>query len=471
MMIVMVLLLLLGALLVRPLRASADEFSGHTLDGAWAFSNRTEVYPLPVTAHDRQAVDADRGIKLLREPPTGDWAVSVRLVGGDAFGQSGVQTGLVLYADGANWMHFGPVDGLAMGTEEGHASAGFASFAESVRPYGQIVDIRRFEEVCVLTGERGINETETRWNWGSGDLGSMFEVDGTVYMLFGDTFAGNNQAGRWMHNSIARIGEGDFTEGLAFDWLYAGSGGLVTPRPRSDDMSMIPVYGFGLEQDGVQTLYMYVMEIRNWGSGGHWDCNGGAWAVSTDGGWSFRLQPQLFAGSSQFIQLALWQTEEELYMLGTTGGGFGTVCLAKVPLDAVLDRGAYRFFTGTDAQGVPVWSEEEMEAVPVIESVNREIAVTYNAYLGVYLMTTLDNVSQQMVLREAPELWGPWSSPYVLFDEEYIENQSDNRAFYGSYMLPRYMENGGEAVYMTLNKWVPYQISWMRVVFEKAEER
>ena len=58
----------------------------------------------------------------------------------------------------------------------------------------------------------------------------------------------------------------------------------------------------------------------------------------------------------------------------------------------------------------------------------------------------------------------------MLFDESYVTHQDiGQRFFYGSFMYPGFMEDGGETVYMTLNKWVPYNIQWMKVHFETAK--
>ena len=93
--------------------------------------------------------------------------------------------------------------------------------------------------------------------------------------------------------------------------------------------------------------------------------------------------------------------------------------------------------------------------------------MAYNEELGCFLFTTLDNVTQQMVIRDAENIWGPWSKPSVLFDESYVTHEDiGQKFFYGSFMYSGFMEDGGETVYMTLNKWVPYNIQWMKVHFE-----
>ena len=183
------------------------------------------------------------------------------------------------------------------------------------------------------------------------------------------------------------------------------------------------------------------------------------------------MHDRIFEGDTNFAQIACYQEGEYVYILGAPAGGEGAVKLCRVPAADLVEGDAYEFFTGTDSNGNPQWSSEEKDAVVVIDSVNKEFGVVYNEELGCCLMTTLDNVNQQMILRDAKNIWGPWSKPVLLFDESYVEHEDiGQRFFYGSFMHSRFMENGGRTVYMTLNKWVPYNIQWMKVTFEVEED-
>lgn len=359
---------------------------------------------------------------------------------------------------------------------QGSGKGSFGWFNERPTPNGIIKDVEYFDEICLITGENSLNKTQSRWGWGSGDLGSMCELNGKVYMFFGDTFEGNNQYGDWYHNSMAVISDLDnFQNGLIFDDMKVNLAnyGMVRPRAQSDDQSMIATSCFATEHNGVETLYMHIMTIRKWTSNHrHWTVNGSGWATSTDGGNSWTLHDFTFEGETNFAQIACAQIGDELYILGAPAARYGTVKLCKVHIDEILNKDAYKFFIGTDESGEPMWSESEYDAVTVIDSVNGEIGLFYNEGLDCYMFTTLDNVSQQMVIRDAKELWGEWSMPVLLFDESYIEYENSSiRYFYGSFSHPRFMEDGGKTVYMTLNKTVPYNISWMKVHFEINEDK
>lgn len=382
--------------------------------------------------------------------------------------------------DGRSWQTIAEAedilgDNLRYGLVAQDGKAAFNWFSERPTPNGVIKDVVSFEQMGAITGEDSINKTESNWGFGSGDLGSMFELNDAVYMVFGDTFEFANQRGAYYKNSMAKITDlENFENGPKFDWIKInpGNGGLVNSRNPLDPTSMIGTSGIGIEQDGVPTLYMHLMEIRQWTSHGtHWTVNGSGWASSTDDGNTWTLHERIFEGDTNFAQVACYQDGDYVYILGAGAGGEGPVKLCRVPAARLVEKDAYEFFIGTDEADNPQWSPKEEDAIVVIDSVNKEFGVVYNKELECFMMTTLDNVNQQMIMRDAKNIWGPWSMPVLLFDESYVEHEDiGQRFFYGSFMQDRFMENEGRTVYMTLNKWVPYNIQWMKVNFEVEEE-
>lgn len=353
--------------------------------------------------------------------------------------------------------------------------AQFRYFWEGATPDGVIKGVEWFEEKGQITGENSLNQTQSRWGLGSTDLGTMFELNGSVYMVFGDTFQYSNQGGTWYKNSMAKITDTEnYENGPIFEWVKVNqnNGGLVNVRPNTDTGSMIATSGIGVNRGDQPTLFMHIMEIRRWTSyGTHWVTNGSGWASSTDDGNTWTLHDRIFEGDTNFAQIACYKSDDGyLYMLGAGAAGYGPVKLCRAPLDSFEKKENYEFFIGTDEAGNPQWSGNEADAVVVIDSVNKEIAVAYNEELDCFMFTTLDNVTQQMVIRDAKNIWGPWSKPTVLFDESYVTHEDiGQRFFYGSFMYSGFMEDGGETVYMTLNKWVPYNIQWMKVHFETGQ--
>lgn len=346
----------------------------------------------------------------------------------------------------------------------------FRWFSEDYRPAGIISAIADLEVLFPLTGENGINQTQSRWGFGSGDLGSMFESNGKIYMVYGDTFAGDRITGSWIHNAIAIGTVNDPDDGVKFSQMYIGkSGDGLVVSEQNHTCAMIPSCGFAVGNEGNETLYMWVHEIYSWQTGGHRDISGAGWAVSTDGGetWDFDF---LVDGNSKFQFVTCWQEGDELYLFGNYGGGYGETYLMRVDKSLALDKDAYRYYAGMDERGQPIWAMTEDEAVIVLDHNEREIGITYNEYLGCYLMTGYDTFNDRMVIHEAPSLCGPWSCAYSLLPNIYtpVEFESDHLPHtYGAYTLPSMVKDDGKTMYFTLSEYKPYQVFWIRVNFTK----
>ncbi|MDP8932036.1 MAG: DUF4185 domain-containing protein, partial [Actinomycetota bacterium] len=57
--------------------------------------------------------------------------------------------------------------------------------------------------VAQLTGPGSINRTDERWNVHGTDLGHLFEHEGQLVMVFGDTFGPEKRD--WRSNALARL--------------------------------------------------------------------------------------------------------------------------------------------------------------------------------------------------------------------------------------------------------------------------
>lgn len=378
-------------------------------------------------------------------------------------------TEVFCWEDEANAM-----EGARYGLAVQGSNCAFRWFGESYRPTGSIEAITGVELLFPLTGEKGINQTESRWGFGSGDLGSMFENNGKIYMVFGDTFSSERLQGGWIHNAIA-IGQVDEpANGIQFSQMYIGQegGGLVVPM-REHTCAMIPSCGFAAGETENERLYMWVHEIYSWQTGGHRDISGAGWAVSDDGGESWEYSA-LFDGDSKFQFVSCWAEDDVLYLYGNYGGGYGETYLMQVSKEQVLDSSAYRYFAGTDEEGEPIWASTEAEAKPVLDHNEREIGITYNEYLDRYLLTGYDTFNDRMVIHESESLFGPWSDAYTLLPNIYapVELESDKMPhIYGMYTLPSMVEDGGKSMYFTLSEYKPYQVYWVRVDFQKNNEK
>jgi hypothetical protein len=93
----------------------------------------------------------------------------------------------------------------------------------------------------------------------------------------------------------------------------------------------------------------------------------------------------------------------------------GQIDLARVPNDRLMDRSAYEFFAGMDAQGKPRWTADLRARHPVFEDargVGWCMSVSYNAGLKRYLLCTEHDASFRgnLGIFDSPEPWGPWTT-------------------------------------------------------------
>ena len=331
-----------------------------------------------------------------------------------------------------------------------------------------IAGVRDLTFVAQLTGAGAINPTDTEYGVYGADLGHLFDWQDRLYMVFGDTFGccipgtgGPGGARDWRSNVMAVLTDRDPSDGLRFDSMITDRPGHAQQllRPGRDDKTVIPTNGVAIGD----RLFLHYMAVAAWGPPGEWDLNGSGLAYSDDGGQTWTKAPEVtWEGKSNFGQVAFVKSDDLLYLFGIPGGRFGGVKLARVGQDSVLDKAAYRYFVGS-AAGEPLWSPDENAAVSIVPPPVGELSVMWNPYLGRWIMTYLDEQQAALVIRDAPELWGPWSESKVLVSGR------DYPSLYGAYMHPWLVENDGEVIYFTMSQWGPYNVFLMRARLERAD--
>jgi hypothetical protein len=324
------------------------------------------------------------------------------------------------------------------------------------------------ERVCQLTGPDAFNDTASVKIAGA-DLGSMFDAGGKTWFAFGDTFGeraadavgGGGQI--WRSNVLAWTTDANPADCIAFGgWVTDEVGWakevLESKKRDDDEMTVIPTYGF--EANGA--MYLHFMSVKHWGDPGEWETNFGGLAKSTDAGQTWaKLADVTWPGSGSFQQVSVAKVDGELYVWGIPAGRLGGVRLMKVAEKEVEQLTAYQYFTATGSDGAPVWSSRPEDAKTIIDRPTGELSVTWNAYLGRWLMTTMaDNANA--VIYEGITPWGPWGQPISLFTQEQLPG------LYAPFMNARYVADGGKTVYFALSLWGPYNVFWYRVQLDRA---
>ena len=328
----------------------------------------------------------------------------------------------------------------------------------------------KVENVAMVTGEESENKTKSRFNvWGT-DLGSMVEMNGKVYMFCGDTFS-DEKSNDWRSNVLFVIEDDDPSDGLTITGAITDKWGrakeLIRSRKRDyEQMTCIPTNIFAVND----TLYCMYMSVTHWNEkGGSWVCDYAGLTRSTDEGQTWdKLSKVTWPGDSNFIQTANYRLGDTMYFWGIPSGRFGGVALMKVDVDKLEDLNAYSYLTGVDENGQPEWvqgNEGIAQAEVIIRDPVGEISVTYNEYLGNFVMTYLNESLGAVVMREGVTPWGPWGKEFLL------AQGSQYPSLYGGYMCDKYMEDGGKTFYFAMSQFFPvYNILWMKAELPEVEQ-
>ncbi|HVO44041.1 MAG TPA: DUF4185 domain-containing protein [Aggregatilineales bacterium] len=319
--------------------------------------------------------------------------------------------------------------------------------------------VDRVEFVAWVTGPQSPNKTAVKFDIDGTDLGTMFDQDDTLYITFGDTFGccrpqGGGAGGEnWRSNTLAYSTDHNVEDGILFDGMITGPNGKARAvlEKQRDDVTIIPTNGIAVQN----RLYLDYMAVKVWGTPGKWTLNRSGWAYSDDKGQTW-TQPDdaIWDGDTNFGQVALVQRDGYVYLLGIHGGRFGGVRLARVPSESVLKMETYRYWDGT------AWVSDLNAAAEIVPAPVGELSVAWNDYLGRWIMTYLDEIRRAIVIREAPDLAGPWSEPLV------VVSADDYASLYGAFLHP--WASSGETIYFNMSQWGPYNVRLMRAHLVKG---
>ncbi len=367
------------------------------------------------------------------------------------------------------------------------------------QPFAPKIESITVERVAALTGPDAPSDMQTPDVCGT-DIGTMAELTSglsgelsrTVYFAFGDTFGYRRSdcppgpgGPNWRSNVLAATTDLDAADGIAIEWWYAGEDGkaiAVTEGAHRRAFS-----GPAAEQTRIPTamvavggrLYLHYMSVHGFAAqGGVWLCNRSAFVYSDDAGKRWTEARGDFGGHSDtFNMLALSaqpgagntagnssdngadnslgdSTGEYVYALGTPCGRFGGARVGRVPAEQLLEPGAWEYYTGAG------WSGERSNAIEVILPPVGEGSLMWNAGLGRWLYSYLNESSAAIELREAEQPWGPWSEPHVL------ATGAEYPALYGAYMSPAYLADDGRTFYFVMSQFGPYDTFVMKATLE-----
>ena len=205
------------------------------------------------------------------------------------------------------------------------------------------------------------------------------------------------------------------------------------------------------------------MSIREWLTPGQWIVNNASIAISTDDGNNFNKIGNIsWNGNSNFVEFAVAQDLNNfsngfVYLLATSAGRFGDCYLCRVPVGQVLNQTAYQYFFGLDSVQNPIWLSNITQISTIFSGPIRESSCMWNNYLGKWMVMYLQSDLGAIVIRTASNLWGPWSDPTVIVDNQHYPS------LYGGYINPYFVKNNGQFVYFTMSLYSDYNVFLMQV--------
>jgi hypothetical protein len=211
---------------------------------------------------------------------------------------------------------------------------------------------------------------------------------------------------------------------------------------------------------------------------------------STDDGASFEVVREF--SSDAFINVALVRAERSRFpslpaddvvlVFGSGDYRRSNPKLAYARSDEFGRKGALRYWSGS-SDGEPVWSEAESEAAALFEHpMMTEISVAWIAPLRRWVMLYQGPRPAGILMRSAPEPWGPWSDPQAIFDAwnehayanfmhaSWTEGRKDNFHDAGfenrwggpnaPFLIDRFTRGDERrcTIYYTMSTWNPYQV-------------
>ena len=124
--------------------------------------------------------------------------------------------------------------------------------------------------------------------------------------------------------------------------------------------------------------------------------------------------------------------------------------LARTRPETIEDLDSYEYLVTAPNRAnprvAPEWSKTYANGAVLFDNVPNELSVSYNPHLKQHVAIHVWNRENRLVLRTAPEVFGPWSEPELLFAPKKI---ADDDLFTAGKEHPELRKENGRVLYVT----------------------
>ena len=325
-------------------------------------------------------------------------------------------------------------------------------------------------EICKLTGPTSVNKDVllSAGIYGT-DLGFPVERGNETIFLFGDTFSQDKMKGMWFSNFVARTTDKNLDDDLVFDSVVTTSSGQCMPFAQGlhnagqientgTEVTKIPTGGITIGNN----TYIFYMSIRYWGTAGSWLVSYNQCIKTTNLGTYVNVESLRWNEDEapNFGQIYPFKdpNSEYIYLYGIEGGRNGGMVVARVTEENFENRSEYEYEVGSN-----VWLKGDagLEALKnnpyyLIEPTVSEMTITYNEYLGKYMIIFYRN--SKLIMLTANNAYSKFENPITL------TTATEYPGIYGGLTCQSLLKDGGKTFYMVVSCWEVYNTFWVKVV-------
>lgn len=286
------------------------------------------------------------------------------------------------------------------------------------------------------------------------DGGHSFIYDGEAVYTFGDTVLSRNNSENtnWVVNTMYHTPDRNPDNGIgggynfrmagqpANMWMPYTAAEIAYNESKAGIVGLWPLSSFRNPETGKQYLWFAkVLEHP----GAWWDNVGtGFVEVTSLTTHCLRLQHRsghaedhvMFTERNYGDICVVWEGHVYAYALA----GIAELFLARAPLDqeGFLDRAQWTFWNGSQWVSTP--------SAKVVASNATAGTIQWNSFFNCWLYVHMQFLGSNMVAQVADSLWGPWSSPRILFA---AQKSPGGKVPYYAQTHPMFEKNSGRTLY------------------------